>query len=132
VSSWLLQSLLSKRVNLYRVRIGDGGARAGGGGGGGGALPRDRGERQARGLDAETYLRRRGVRGVHTDAAGRSGGAGKVGAALHNVIYGILQSKHIRLMTASVVHVSNLTTPGSDNPSRAYGQNTCVDDSQSV
>ena len=28
-------------------------------------------------------------------------------------------------MTASVVHVTNLTRPGSDNPRRAYGQNTC-------
>ena len=32
----------------------------------------------------------------------------------------ILQSKH-QLMTASMVHVTNRVTPGSDNPSRAYG-----------
>jgi hypothetical protein len=44
---------------------------------------------------------------------GRAGGLG----TFHHVI---LQSKH-HFMTASMVHVTNLT-PGSDNPSRAHGQ----------
>ena len=37
----------------------------------------------------------------------------------------ILQSNH-RLMTASIVHVTNLTPPGSNKASRAYGQKQLV------
>jgi hypothetical protein len=38
-------------------------------------------------------------------------------------VHVILQAKHIQLPTASTVHVTNLTPPGSEcNPNRAYGQ----------
>jgi hypothetical protein len=36
----------------------------------------------------------------------------------------------IQLMTSGMVHATNLTPPGSDNPSRAYGQRHHFDDSR--
>jgi hypothetical protein len=42
-------------------------------------------------------------------------------AALFTTLF--VQSKHIQVMTASMVHVTNLTSPGSEYiPSRAYGK----------
>jgi hypothetical protein len=60
------------------------------------------------------------VRDPSHAADGGDGGAlqrGRVGT-FHHVI---LQSKH-QLMTASMVYVTNLTPPGSDNASRAHGK----------